>query len=195
MAAVRTTTGAGGGASRRRVPFSSGLRLVPVCLVTLLLQLTLFAEVRVGGIAPELPALVAVLAGAMAGAERGSVVAFIVGLVWDVYLSTPLGLSAAAFALVAYAVGAVSEDLFHDTRVQTVALAFIGSAAAVTAYALLASVLGERGFLGDRLLTIVLVSSAANALLSLIAAPVVRWAVISPFSRSHPRLRVVGREP
>ena len=38
------------------------------------------------------------------GPERGPVIAFVAGLLWDVYLPTPLGVSAVIFAVVAYVV-------------------------------------------------------------------------------------------
>ena len=173
----------------------TALRLVLVYLLALLLQLTFFSEVRVAGVAPELPALVAVLAGLFAGPRHGSMIAFWAGLMWDVYLSTPLGLSAAAFAVVAYALGGITEDLFHDTRIQTVVLAFAGTAAMVTAYALLGEVVGQRDLVDDRLLRVVLVASAFNAVLSLVAAPAMRWAVGSGPSRHRARRRAPQDAP
>ena len=153
------------------------LRVFAVYMVALLLQLTIFVEVRVVGVAPELPALVAILAGLLGGAQRGSIIAFGAGLIWDVYLPTPLGLAAVSFALVAFGLGSLTEDLFHDTRTQTGLLVFAGTAAAVSAYAVLGEVVGQRGLLDDDLLTIVLVSSALNTVLSLAAAPAMRWAM------------------
>ena len=61
-------------------PVFDWLRIAVVLAVALLLQLTLFLEVRVFGVAPELPALVAVLGGLLAGARRGCVIAFCAGL-------------------------------------------------------------------------------------------------------------------
>ena len=180
---------------RRLVPAGSAiivaLRLLVVYLCALLLQLTFFSEVRVAGVAPELPALVAILAGLFAGPRRGSMVAFWAGLMWDVYLSTPLGLAAAAFAVVAYILGGVTEDLFHDTRTQTAVLVFAGTATMVTAYALLGEVFGQRGLVDDRLLRVVLIASGLNAVLSLVAAPAMRWAV----GRGPARSRTRRREP
>ena len=166
-----------------------GLRLIIVYLLALLLQLTFFSQVRVGGVAPELPALVAILAGLFAGPRRGSVIAFCAGLMWDIYLSTPLGLAAASFVIVAYTLGGITEDLFHDTRLQTLLLVFVGTAAMVTVYALLGEVVGQRGLIDDRLPRVVLIASGWNALLSLVAAPAVRWAVASGPARSRTRRR------
>ena len=164
----------------------AALRVIAVYMVALLLQLTIFVEVRVVGVAPELPALVAILAGLLAGAHTGSMVAFGAGLMWDVYLPTPLGLAAVSFALVAFGLGAITEDLFHDTRTQTGLLVFAGTAASVTAYAVLGEVVGQRGLVSDDLLVIVLVSSALNAVLSLAVAPAMRWALWGRRARSLP---------
>ena len=177
--------------SRRLLAGSSvivaALRLIIVYLFALLLQLTFFSEVRVAGVAPELPALVAILAGLFAGPRHGSMIAFWAGLMWDIYLSTPLGLAAAAFAVVAYVLGGITEGLFHDTRIQTMVMVFAGTAATVTAYALLGEVVGQRGLVDDRLLRVVLIASGLNAVLSLVAAPAMRWAVGSGPARSRAR--------
>ncbi len=171
------------------------LRVIAVYMAALLLQLTLFVEVRVVGVAPELPAMVAILAGLLAGAHRGSMAAFGAGLMWDVYLPTPLGLAAVSFALVAFGLGSITEDLFHDTRTQTGLLVFAGTAASVAVYAVLGEVVGQHGLLGDDLLTIVLVSSAFNAVLSLAAAPAMRWALWGRRARARPSTGIVPRQP
>ena len=161
----------------------TAIRLALVYLVALVLQLTIFVEVRVVGVAPDLPALIAVLSSLLGGARRGLVMAFWAGLMWDVYLTTPMGLAAGAFTVVAYLLGSVTEDLFHDTLMQTALLAFVGTAAAVTLYALLGEVVGQHGMVDGDLVRIVAVSSALNAVVSLAGAPARRGA------------RAIRREP
>ena len=148
-----------------------------LCLMALVLQLSVFVEVRVAGVAPELLALVAVMAGLVAGSQSGSLIAFCAGLLWDVYLATPLGLSAVSFALVAYAVGSIREGLLPKTRIQTAILAMVATAAAMTLYALLGELVGQGDLVNARLLRVLLVASVMNALLSVAAAPLMRWAV------------------
>ncbi|MCY4175292.1 MAG: rod shape-determining protein MreD [Acidimicrobiaceae bacterium] len=155
----------------------TSLRVILVFAAALLAQLTFFTEVRVAGVAPELPALLAILAGLLAGSQNGSVIAFLAGLAWDVYLPTPLGLAALTFAVVAYALGDLTEDLFHDTPARTLSLVFLGTAAMVSAYALLGTVIGQSGLLTDRLLSIVLVASLFNTVLAWPAAAAMRWAL------------------
>ena len=65
------------------------VRLGIVFVVALVIQLTVFVDVRIFGVAPELLALVAVVAAFFVGPERGPVIAFVAGLLWDVYLPTP----------------------------------------------------------------------------------------------------------
>lgn len=147
-----------------------------VALAALLLQLTVFVDVRIGGVAPELMVLVAVLAGISAGSARGSVIAFFVGLAWDLYLATPLGLSAVSFALAAYAVGGFERALFSDSRVQIAVLAGLATAGAVTVYALIGELVGQQGLVDDDLVTVVVVASILNTVLAPGVAPLVRWA-------------------
>ena len=152
------------------------LRLGAVCLLALLVQLTVFVDVRIAGVAPELLALVAVIAGFFVGPERGPVIAFAAGLLWDIYLPTPLGVSAITFAVVAFAVGSLNEGLFHDTRSQLVLVAGVASASTVIGYALLGSILGESGLVGGDLMIVAFLVGVINAVLAPIMAPLMAWA-------------------
>ena len=98
----------------------SPLKVGVVAVVTVVIQLTVFVDVRLGGVAPELLALLAVLTGFLAGPERGPTIAFAIGVLWDIYLPTPLGLSAITFAIVAFAVGSPLEQF--DQIVPTLGL-------------------------------------------------------------------------
>lgn len=82
-----------------------------VLIVVLVFQVELFSELRVLGVMPEL-LLGAAIAGAWAaGPERGMVVGFWAGLLYDLYLPTPLALSALTYVLVALGVGLVSASV------------------------------------------------------------------------------------
>ena len=159
------------------------MRLGLVFLLALLVQLTVFVDVRIAGVAPELLALVAVIAGFFVGPERGPVIAFAAGLLWDIYLPTPLGVSAITFAVVAFAVGSLNEGLFHDTRGQLVAVCGLASAAAVVGYALLGSIVGESGLIGTQMLVVAVLVGAINAVLAPLAAPLMAWALSAETTR------------
>jgi rod shape-determining protein MreD len=152
------------------------MRLGVVLLLALLVQLTVFVDVRIAGVAPELLALVAVTAGFFVGPERGPLIAFVAGLLWDIYLPTPLGVSAITFAVVAFVVGSLNEGLFHDTRGQLVLVAGVASAATVVGYALLGSILGESGLIDTDMLVVALLVGVTNAVLAPVVAPLMAWA-------------------
>ncbi|MEM8707694.1 MAG: rod shape-determining protein MreD [Actinomycetota bacterium] len=159
------------------------VRLALVFVVALVVQLTVFVDVRVFGVAPELLAMVAVIAAFFVGPERGPVIAFVAGLLWDVYLPTPLGVSAITFAIVAYVVATLNEGLFHDTRSQLIGVVAVGSAASVLGYALLGAIVGEGGLISVDLLLIALVVAVFNAVLAPLAAPIMAWALAGEVDR------------
>ena len=154
----------------------TALQTGALCLMALTLQLTVFTQVRIAGVVPELLVLSAAIAGLTMGSGRGSLVAFSLGLLWDAYLSTPLGLSAVPFALAAYIVGSVEEGLFSNTRTQTVILVTAATAFSITLYALLGELVGQDGLMNRELPKIVMISSAANAALAVPAVHFVRLA-------------------
>jgi rod shape-determining protein MreD len=158
------------------------LKIGLVFLAALVLQLTVFVDVRFGSVAPEMLALVAILSARVVGPDRGANIAFAAGLLWDVYLPTPLGLAAVSFAVCAFAIGSMESGMFHDTRFQAVLLAGIGTAAAVCIYALLGAVVGQDGLVSEDLIGIALRAAAANSILAVAADPIVRWAVSAPES-------------
>ena len=153
------------------------IRLSAVFALALVIQLTVFVDVRIAGVTPELLALIAVIAGFFVGPERGPVIAFAAGLVWDIYLPTPLGLSAITFAAVAFAVGSLNEGLFHDTRAQLIGVVGLASAASVVGYALLGSIVGQPGLVGGDLIIIAVLVGVINAALAPLAAPLMAWAL------------------
>ncbi len=156
------------------------LKISVVLLVSIVVQLSVFVDVRVLGVAPELLALVAVLAGFLAGPERGATIAFGAGLVWDIWLPTPLGLAAISFATVAFVIGSIEAGLFHDSRLQVSALAFVGTFTALMAYALLGEVVGQRGLVDVELLRVALIAGVLNALIAPVMVRPMRWAMRSP---------------
>ncbi len=153
------------------------VRVGAVLILALVVQLTVFVDVRVAGVAPELLTLVAVIAGFFVGPDRGPVIAFAAGLIWDMYLPSPLGVSAVTLALVAFAVGSLEEGLFHDSRSQLIAVAGLASAAAVVSYALVGELVGVRGLIDLDMLRVALIVGVLNAALSPVAAPIMEWAL------------------
>ena len=91
------------------------LRLALVVITAVVLQTTLFTHLRIDGVVPDV-GLVCVLAVAYEdGPDMGAWFGFVMGLSIDLFLTTPLGLSALSFALTGYAVGVFQSGMVRTT--------------------------------------------------------------------------------
>lgn len=151
-------------------------RIGVVLGLALVLQLTIFTDVRVAGVAPELLALVAVSAGLVAGPDRGPLIAFAAGLLWDIYLPTPLGVAALAFALAAFSIASIEGSLYGESRLQLIILVGIASALTVVAYACVGALVGQPGLIGVALPKVAIIAGIINGFLAPLVMPIVRWA-------------------
>ncbi len=150
---------------------------VPLLLLTALaIHLTLFSVLRIGGAAPDMMLLVAVAGGLVGGPVRGAVLGFTSGIAIDVFLRTPMGLSALVFTLVGYGVGVVSTGVLTPSWYLPVLTASLASAAGVVLYAFAGAMLGEP-MVSRRLVTIVGVVAVGNAILAVPVIRAVTWAI------------------
>lgn len=161
-------------------------RLGAVVLATLVLQVTLLSRFSYDGARPDAMLLLAVLAGYLAGPERGAIVGFCSGMAIDVLLSTPMGLSALVYTLVGYGVGVTTAGAVRTSRWIPIAVAAAGSAVGVVLYALVGSVVGEATLDGPPLAAIVVYVAAVNAVLAPLAVRALGWAITPGRDRHQP---------
>jgi rod shape-determining protein MreD len=145
-------------------------------VVALLLQTTVLARMRVFGVMPDVMLLVAICGGITAGATRGATLGFASGMLIDLFLSTPLGLSALVFTLVGYGVGVANTGVLRSAWYIPVLTAGAASVAGVVLYALVGSMLGER-MIDGHLVTIAAVVGLWNAVLAPVAVKFVDWSL------------------
>lgn len=157
---------------------TAATRLPPVMLLAVVLHTAVFSQLRFFGVAPDVLLLAGIATAITAGADRGAAVAFGAGLLADCFLQTPFGLSALAYSLAAYAVGAVQSTILHADWWIPVLTVFMGSVFAVLLFAGAGAVLGHEHFISLRLPTVALVVGVANAFLALPAVRIMRWAAV-----------------
>jgi rod shape-determining protein MreD len=145
-------------------------------LASLLLQTTVLARIRFFGVMPDFMLLVAVAGGITAGPTRGATLGFASGMLIDLFLPTPLGLSALVFTLVGYGVGVANTGVLRSAWYIPVLTAAGASVAGVVLYALIGSVLGERMITGH-LVTIAAVVGVSNAVLAPLGVRFVHWSL------------------
>lgn len=152
------------------------LRLPLMLLAALLLQTSVLVRLRVFGVMPDFMLLIAVAAGITAGPTRGAGLGFATGMVIDLFLPTPLGLSALVFTLVGYGVGVANTGVIRSAWYIPMLTAGAGSMAGVVLYAVAGSMLGARMLTGH-LVTIAVVVGVSNAVLAPVAVRLVGWSL------------------
>jgi rod shape-determining protein MreD len=161
-------------------------RLGAVVVVTVLAQVAFFAPLHVFDVAPDVVLLVAVAAGVAAGPERGAITGFVAGIAYDLFLQTPLGLTALVWAIVSYGAGLFQLPLATHPRWWKAGCVLVASGIGVLGFVVAGLVLGQEELLGVPLARVVVVVAAVNGVLAL---PAVRalswvWAPLTPAPRA-----------
>jgi rod shape-determining protein MreD len=179
---ARPTVTRAGGAPRLGGNLTSAdvARSTIVILVVLVVQHTLVDSVRVGGAHPDLMLLLPIAAGYAAGPDRGAVFGFITGLVADLFLPTPYGLSALVGCLLGYGTGVATRGLVRGSWWLPSVVAVVATAAGLGAYAILGAVLGDPGMLKVYLAPALVVMTPSAALVAVPLLRFVAWAVPEP---------------
>ncbi|HEX5265743.1 MAG TPA: rod shape-determining protein MreD [Acidimicrobiales bacterium] len=151
-------------------------RLVLVLFVAMGLQLVVASRIQLAGVHPDLMVLTAVSAGVVAGPSRAATVGFVAGLLNDLFLQTPFGLSALTFCLVAYAVATLQGGVLRAAWWVPVLTAVVATAGGEVLYALIGAIVGQGQMLTDRLGPIAGVVGGTDGILAVLAVPAVGWA-------------------
>ncbi len=161
-------------------------RLTLVVLLFLVVQETVMLDVHIRGIHPDIMVLLPIMAGIIGGPSRGATIGFGTGLVSDLFLPTPFGLSALVGCLVGFAVGLATQALDRTAWWLAPIAALCGSALYEVVYGALGSVLGQPQMLHVALLRIVLVVSITNAVLAVPAVRLMSWGMARASTEGMP---------
>lgn len=153
------------------------VRLVLVGLLALALQTTFFADLTVFGVVAQVMLCLAAASGVSGGSERGALTGFALGLMFDLVLSSPLGLTALVYGLAGFLAGYIESLSVERPWWLSAAVVGAASASATFAHPVLANWIGLEGWLTVRVLRIALVVSLVNAILAPLAVPLMRWAL------------------
>jgi rod shape-determining protein MreD len=154
------------------------VRLPLVTLVALAIQLSLFTDMRPFDALADIMLLLVLAAGMVAGPRDGALCGFFIGVVYDLMLRTPFGLSALAYALIGYAAGYLQAVV--SSAPWWIGMLIMGAASAVSVaiYAVIGTVFGLRDAVNLHLVTVMLVVGVVNLLLAVPALWVQRWTLL-----------------
>ena len=160
-------------------------RLPLIFLGALILQSSLLEGLRAAGITTDVLLLVAVTGGAVAGPERGAIIGFMAGLLADLFLQTPLGLSALAYCLVGFAVGVLSGNVIRAAWWIMPVTAFVGSVVGIVTFALIGAMVGQSHLVQPSLALIALSVGLVNVILSFPVGRAMTWAIGTGADRAY----------
>lgn len=134
-------------------------------LTAVLLQSTVFARLTLFGVSPDLVVAVVICFALVEGATLGAVLGFSGGLLRDLLLDAPKGLTGLSYLIVGYTVGSIRPYLQTTSVMVPVAGVFAGSLASSVLYEVLQAMLGRRTGGLDRAVVVVFLTAIYNMLL------------------------------
>jgi rod shape-determining protein MreD len=137
-------------------------RLGLIAFGAVIVQVGLLNQVVIAQAHADLFLLLAISAGLVAGPQQGAAVAFTFGLLADVFVQTPFGLSSLCYVLVAFAVGLAASALpGRPTFGFQLAAAFLGGVGGTLLFDGLGVLLGQPTVPFHQLAVVAVVVSAA----------------------------------
>jgi rod shape-determining protein MreD len=152
-----------------------GLSLLAAALAVLL-QTTLFGQVRIFGVAPDLVMLTVIAVARRLDAEPAVLLGFTSGLAMDLLGSSPLGLRALVLTLIAYAT-VRTRDRFDINVVATGLAVVLLSLLGVVLVVVVGTLFGEASFQDPNLLRKILLIPIYNLVLGVVVFPLVTLVV------------------
>lgn len=161
----------------------AGLKLPLAMLFVLLLQSSLLSEMRLGVVRPDAMILLPIAAGMLAGSERGAIVGFFAGMLTDLFLQTPMGLSALTYSVVGFGVGAMHTGVLRAAWWIGPITAMAASAAGVLLFVVIGAVVGVAHLVRPDLALIIIGVALINGPLSMAVTRLMSWAWPADASR------------
>ena len=150
------------------------LTLTAVIVAALLLQTTVFADVRLLGARPELIYLITIVFALLEGPASGAIAGFAGGMAEDFLLNQPKGITALTLTLLGYTVGLLRQYIVSPSPVVPVVVVGAGTFVGVLFYGLVSFLLGQFDTTALYLVRVAALSAAYNAILTPLLYPLLR---------------------
>ncbi len=147
---------------------------IAIVLTALLLQSTLFWQLKLVGVRPELMYLVTIVIAILEGPQEGAVTGFFAGMAQDFLLNQPKGITALTLTLVGYAAGLARQYIVSPSPLLPTILVGVGTAAGVAFYQIVAFLLGQLQEPFAYAVRVTLLTALYGAILTPIVYPLLR---------------------
>lgn len=150
------------------------LAIAAVLVTALLLQSTVFAQLRLLGVRPELLYLVVIVFAFLEGPSEGAVIGFVAGLAQDMLLNEPKGILALTLTLLGYTIGMLRQFIVSPSPLLPTILVGLGTIGGVLFYVVVSFLLGNFDDPASFAVRVALLAGLYNAVLTPIVFPVLR---------------------
>jgi len=157
--------------------------LTGVVITAIVLQSTVFGQIKLFGTKPELLYIVTVLLAIIEGPQEGMLFGFFGGMAQDFFLNQPKGVTALTLTLLGYTMGLARQYIVSPSPILPTLLVAVGTFCAVCFYEVVRFLLGDLELSSVEFFRIAILIAAYDALLTPLAYPVLRRL----FEGSRPR--------
>lgn len=150
------------------------LSITIIIVTALLLQSTVFAQIKLLGVKPELMYLVTIVIASLEGPNEGAVVGFAGGMAQDFLLNQPKGITALTLTLLGYAVGLARQYIVSPSPLLPAILVAVGTAVGTAFYQVVAFLLGQLHWSMSYAVRVSVLTGLYGAILTPIFYPLLR---------------------
>lgn len=150
------------------------LSIAVIILTALLLQSTVFAQIKLVGVKPELMYLVTIIVAILEGPREGAVVGFAGGMAQDFLLNQPKGITALTLTLLGYAMGLARQYIVSPSPLLPTMLVAAGTAIGTAFWQIMATLLGQYDAPLSYAVKVCLLTALYGAVLTPIFYPLLR---------------------
>lgn len=161
-----------------------GIRLALLLIAIVIVQTTILPYLRIAGVVCELGLVATVAVAYREGPETGAIFGFAAGFCTDLFLQTPLGLSALSFALTGYLIGVVQGALLRSSWWVAPVLGGLGGLIGGALFVGIGALVGQEQLFALRSLRIVALAALFDAIVAPIMFPIVGYALRGPGPRT-----------
>jgi rod shape-determining protein MreD len=159
-------------------------RLALLLIAIVLVQTTVLPYLRVFDVVADLGLVATVAVAYREGPETGAIFGFAAGLSMDLFLQTPLGLSALAYALTGYLIGILQGGLLRNAWWVPPVLGGIGGIIGGLLFVGIGAIVGQEQLFTLRSLRVVMLAGVYDAVVAPIMFPIVGFVVRSDNPRT-----------
>lgn len=154
---------------------SSLVRLIPVGMVLVAIQRTVFVDIKVSDVIVQVVLAFVAAAGASGGSERGAVVGFVLGSMYDLVEGTPLGSTAIAFMIAGIVSGLLALVAADPQWWLKAIFVGLGCAAGEAMMSVVRLFIGDEHPWPTNMAKVIFVVAVAGAAMSPVLLPLSRW--------------------